>query len=298
VLGRRKQAAVVRRPRVPGAVGRRTPRSSVIGVVVLIAWCVLALAPVVITLISVFKSNEMILAEPLGIPSLSDIDFSGLQRAWEGNEFSEPAWRYGVNSIIAVTVGVGVSMALATPAAYGLARARGLMFLNRYFVLLMTVPSVVAWIPLFKLASSLEMLSSPLRLGIIYAAFALPIATILLRAQFASFPVDLVEAAKVDGASETRAFLRVVLPMSLKSMAVVAMLNAIFLWNELGVALILLLDSETRTLPVGIAGLTGQYGADAGAQYALLAISLIPILVIYTLARRRITEGMQLGALK
>lgn len=277
--------------------GSGTSARSLIGVLVLVFWCLVALAPVFVTLISVFKTNEDIRASPLAFPT--DVDFGGFVRAWEGTDFGEPAWRYGVNSVVAVSIGVAVGMAVSAPAAYALARnARSFSLLNRYFVLLMVVPVVVTWIALFKLASSLDLLSSPVKLGFIYAAFVTPIAIILLRAHFSSFPADLIDAAKVDGASEARAFASIFLPMSAKSLTVVAMLQAIFLWNELGVALILQLHSESRTLPVGIALLKGQYSVDSAAQYSLLAIALVPILVLYAFAGKRITEGMQLGALK
>jgi ABC-type glycerol-3-phosphate transport system permease component len=142
------------------------------------------------------------------------------------------------------------------------------------------------------------MLSDPVSLGMIYAAFVTPIATVLMRAHFSGFPADLIDAAKVDGSSEARAFFRVVLPMSMKTMVVVALLQAIFIWNDLGLALILLLDGESQTLPVGIALFKGQYTSDPAAQYGLLLISLLPILILYVIARKRITAGMQIGALK
>ena len=102
---------------------------------------------------------------------------------------------------------------------------------------------------------------------------------VMLRATFARVPNELIESGRLDGASETRVFTDIVLPETAKAIAVVAAFAAIGFWNELGLATVLLLRPESQTMPVGISQFGGQYGADVGAQYAGITLSLLPIML-------------------
>jgi ABC-type glycerol-3-phosphate transport system permease component len=122
--------------------------------------------------------------------------------------------------------------------------------LNRYFVLLLRVPQLVIWVPLFSLASDLNVVSNPAALGLVCAALVTPLSTVLMCTYFASFPLDLIEAAEVD-ASETYALKRIDIPMSKGTIGRVALLQAITPWNELALAVILLLEPDSLAIPVG-----------------------------------------------
>jgi ABC-type glycerol-3-phosphate transport system permease component len=270
----------------------------VIAFVLAAAWALAAISPVAIAVISSLKSNLQLVADPLGWPK--PWEWSNYRTAWHGPEFGEPVWRLAKNSVIAAGIGIGLGLALGTAAAYALARATGRAFdfVNRYFVLLITVPAVVTWVPLFSLAQTLGMLSSPVSLGFIYAALSVPLVVVLMRAYFASFPLDLIEAARMDGASEFRAFLGVVLPMSKGTLTAVGLVQGIQLWNELGLAAVLLVAPQSRTLPIGLAGFQGQQVVDRAGQFASLVLMISPIVAFYFIFQRRVTEGMRLGALK
>jgi ABC-type glycerol-3-phosphate transport system permease component len=254
--------------------------------------------PVAIALLSSFKSNTQIVVDPTGWPN--PWQGSNYGSAWNGPQFGEPFWLLAENSIIATVVGISLGMGAGTFAAYALARGSGRLFglINRYFVLLITVPAVVTWVPLFSLAQDLGMLSSPPALGLIYAALIVPMATVLMRAYFVSFPLDLIEAAQIDGAGEWRAFLLVVLPLSFGTLVAVGLVQGIQLWNELALAAVLLVAPGSRTLTIGLALFQGQQLVDRAGQFATLMLMVAPIVIVYFAFERRITEGIRLGALK
>lgn len=262
------------------------------------AWAIVAISPLVIAVLSSFKTTTQIASDPLGWPD--PFRWENYLRAWEGPPLAQPLWLLAVNSVTATAIGLLLGLALGTLGAYAVARGTGRFydFAGRYFVLLITVPAVVTWIPLFTLANNADMLSSPAALGVIYAAIVAPTAAVLMRAFFSSFPLDLIEAATLDGASEIRAFLSIVLPMSRGSLVAVAIVQGIQLWNELGLANIMLLQPESRTLPIGLTLFQGQDITDRAGQFASLMIMVAPIVILYFIFDRKVTEGMRLGALK
>lgn len=262
------------------------------------AWAVIAVSPVVIALVSSVKTTTQIASDPLGWPD--PFQWENYLRAWEGPPLAQPLWLLAINSMTATAIGLALGLAFGTLGAYAVSRGVGKFydFAARYFVLLITVPAVVTWIPLFTLANSADMLSNPAALGVIYAAIVAPTAAVLMRAFFSSFPLDLIEAATLDGASEVRAFLSIVLPMSRGSLVAVAIVQGIQLWNELGLANIMLLRPDSRTLPIGLTLFQGQDITDRAGQFASLMIMIAPIVILYFIFDRKVTEGMRLGAIK
>lgn len=270
----------------------------VLGWLLLVAWTCASLAPVGIALLASVKDTTSIIADPLGLPQR--ILLENFTRAWGGTSMTQPLWVYASNSVIASVIALAVGISAGATTGYALARnrSRATELANRYFILLIALPPVVAWIPLFSLVNAMGLISSPVAIGLVYSAFVIPIATVMMRAYFVSFPLDLIEAAKVDGAGEWQIFGRVVIPLSLGALGAVILVQLIYVWNELGLALILLIQPGSRTLPVGLAQFRGQDSSDFGAQFAALLLSILPILVVYALFQKRLTEGMRLGAFR
>ena len=269
-----------------------------LGGAALVLWLVATIIPVFAALLASVKSQTEIIADPLGFPERLLVD--NYARAWQGTSLGRPLSEFAVNSLVAVGSGIVVGVSAGVLAGYTCARSTSgsIAILNRYFVLLITLPFVVTWVPLFTLSDSLGLLSNPLALGFMYAARLIPFGAVMMRAYFSAFPLDLLEAASLDGASETASFFRVVLPTSWGPIASVTLVQTIFLWNELGLATVLLLDQDSRTLPVGITQFRGQFGLDLGALFAALILTILPALVLYGVAERRLVQGLRLGALK
>jgi ABC-type glycerol-3-phosphate transport system permease component len=270
--------------------------SVAVATALLAGWAAAELLPVIAAFLSAFESTTQIISHPLSLPT--SLLWSNFPHAWRGPQFGQPLWRYAVNSSIAVSVGVALGVAAGTTAGYALARTRTrIALLNRYFVVLLTIPGIVTWVPLFGLVDKLGLLSNRVGLGIVYAAFITPLVTVLMRSYYMAFPRDLIEAAMVDGASEARIFTRIVLPGSLPTILLIGIIQSIWLWNELALAVILMLDPRSGTLPIGITQLRGQFLSDYGygAQYAALVLAILPIIVLYALVRQRISKSLRFG---
>lgn len=273
-----------------------------IGTAVVVAlvflWALLAVTPVITAILGSVKNNVQIVSDPLGWPQ--PFKWSNFATAWNGPPLSQPFWVMAINSVISATVGLIVGISSGTIAAYAVSRGRGRIFefSGRYFVLLLTIPTVVTWIPLFVLADRLKMLSNPAALGLMYAAVAAPTAAVLMRGFFGSYPLDLIESAKLDGAGEVRTFFKIVLPTSKGSLTAVFIVLGVQLWNELGLANVMLLEPTSRTLPIGLTLFVGQGATDRGGQIASLVLMVLPIIVLYFIFNRQITDGMRMGAIK
>ena len=270
----------------------------VIGFSCLLVWTLAAIAPVLLSVLSSFKSQREIIAEPLSWPE--EFLFESYRTAWLGTDLGEPWFAFARNSVIATSAGVLVGVGAGVLAGYAISRSRTRFggILNRYFVLLITLPFVVTWVPLFVLSDSLGVLSNPLALGFMYAARLIPFAAVMMRAYFSSFPLDLIEAAHVDGSSELTTFRKIVMPLSWGGVIAVGLVNFIFLWNELGLAQILLLAPGSRTLPPGLSQFRGQFSIDFGALYASLVLTVVPIIIVFIFSQKKLTEGLRVGAVK
>jgi ABC-type glycerol-3-phosphate transport system permease component len=268
-------------------------------------WAVATLVPIWAVLSSSVKTTSDITSSPLGVPRT--IQSENFSAAWTGRSGGAgfgavttlPEYQFALHSLTAVSIGVALAMLGGTLAGYALARnAERLRLLNRYFIVLLTIPAIVTWVPLFSLMVSLGLVNKPAGLGIVYGATVTPLVTVLMRTYFSTFPLDLIEAARVDGAKERWAFLRIVLPMSRAVLIVVALIQAIFLWNELALAEILLTNPSNATLPMGLIAFKSAFTANLGPEFASLVLAIIPTVLLYVFAQKKITQGMRLGALR
>ena len=130
----------------------------------------------------------------------------------------------------------------------------------------------------------------------VYSAFTVPVSIVILRSAMRGVSRDVMEAARLEGASDSQVLWHVALPMIRPVIGVVALVQAIGMWNELGLAAALLLDSGAQTLPVGLANqFRGQFGTDLGAQYAGLVLAVVPILVFYVALEPHLRRGLRLS---
>lgn len=161
-------------------------------------------------------------------------------------------------------------------------------------------PIFLAIVPLFLLLRDLGLLNSLEGLTLVYVAYSLPFTIFVMTGFFHTLPAELLEAAMIDGCGHGAAFWRVMLPLARPGLVVVGIFNAIGLWNEYPLALVIALSDEIRTLPLGIANLMmmEHYQSDWGALFAGLVIVMGPVLAVYWAFRDRIHDTMVAGALK
>jgi raffinose/stachyose/melibiose transport system permease protein len=199
----------------------------------------------------------------------------------------------GVSTFFIVMLGVMIGFALSKlkfpRLSYFIGGLIGLGYL-------LTISSVI--IPLFLILSAVKLADTHLGIILVYIAFGLPMA-VLLSAQFiAGLPDSLIESAQIDGASTFRTFLYVIVPMSTPVAVTVAILNALGIWNEFILVLVIASSEFTKSLPVGVYSFSGLQSTQYGWQLAALVIALLPAMVIYFIFNKQIAKGVVAGAIK
>ncbi len=206
------------------------------------------------------------------------------------------------NSTLVAAASTLLAVALGSLAAYGLARFRlpGDLHERLSFWIISTrmFPPIVSIVPLFLLMNRVDLLNTRLSLVLIYTAFNLPLVVWMMRGFFAEVPVEMEEAALVDGMTRLGAFLRVVVPVAAPGLAATTVFCLIFSWNEFLFALVLTQTDRAMTLPVGIAAQVTQYEIKWGAMSAAGVLAMIPILVFAFAVQRYLVRGLSLGAVK
>jgi raffinose/stachyose/melibiose transport system permease protein len=265
------------------------------GYVLLASWALLGLLPFAVMILGSVKTTAMIYADPFGLPGVPR--FANFLTAWMGPAGGEPLGRYFLNSALVAVMSLGLGVGSGTLAAYGLARSprRWTTVLHGSFVVLLTVPIAVTLVPLFVLSGTLGLRNSIVGLALVYSAYLVPTTAILMRSYFAGFPTDLLDAARIDGCSELRSLWHVVLPLANGALISVTIVGFLWVWSELFYAVALVNAPGSKTLPVGLLLFQGQYFTDRGAQFAGLLMATLPVVALYAVFQRRITQGFALG---
>jgi raffinose/stachyose/melibiose transport system permease protein len=162
----------------------------------------------------------------------------------------------------------------------------------------LTVPAYVTLLPIFILLRNLGLIDSLWGLIPPYVAFGLAFEILVLRAYFKSIPDELIEAARLDGASELGIFFRIVLPLSLPALAALCIIDAVGTWNEFLIALTVLSSETHFTIPLGLLNFQGQFTTQHTALNAGILLAIGPILLFYIAMQRFIVSGLTTGALK
>ncbi|GHO88468.1 carbohydrate ABC transporter permease [Dictyobacter formicarum] len=207
---------------------------------------------------------------------------------------------YYVNSVITASVSTVITMVLATLAAYAFARLR---FRWKNIILLLVLffslfPPLVQVIPIYQILHSLHLLNTLPGLILPYSVFGLPLAVLVLMAFFQDVPVELEEAAIVDGLSRFRAFIQIILPVTIPGLFATAIIVFVGNWNEYLFALNYT-STKTYTLPVGIVTVSQtEFTTNFAILSAATILSVIPLVVLIMLLERRVVSGLTAGALK
>jgi len=157
------------------------------------------------------------------------------------------------------------------------------------------LPIRLASVELFTLMKSLNLLDSLAGLILVYTAIRIPFAVFIFANFMRVLPPELEEAARMDGAGETRILFQVILPLVKPAISIVAIFTAIAVWNDFFFPLIFIFDDDYKTVPLAISVFVGQFRTDWGLVFASLAISMAPILIMYAVLARQIREGVGAG---
>lgn len=265
--------------------------------VVLAAWALVSVLPLVWAAITAVKPNDEVFGSPWALPS--QWRFDNFARAWGSASIGQ----FFVNTVIVVAGALALTMLLSTMVAYVLARYefRGNRLIFYLFASGLMFPVFLAIVPLFFVVRNLGLLHSHLGLILAYTAYALPFSVFFLTAFFRTLPSAVGEAALIDGCSHSGVFFRVMLPMARPGIVSVALFNFLGMWNQYLLPLVLNQNNtSTAVLTEGLAALVAQQGYDSdwSALFAGMVITMLPVLLVYLLFQRKIREGFVAGALK
>lgn len=266
----------------------------------LLIWSVAVVYPLVWTLLSSLKDNKQFYSnKPWALPEFPPV-WSNFSYVWTEYRFAG----YFMNSVVVTFAATALAVLLSAMTAYVIARYpfKGSSLLYFIYVSAMMVPLILGLIPLFFLLDGIGLTNNLLGLILVYSVGALPLGIFVLVAFYKSLPKEMEEAAAIDGSSEAGIFFRIMMPLSKPGLATVAIMNILSIWNEFILGTVIMNDplKKIYTLPVGIAVMQGemQYRTEWGPLFAGLVISMIPIIILYSLFQRQITGGITAGAIK
>jgi len=215
------------------------------------------------------------------------------------------AWDVGLstyffNSILVSSITIAATVFLGAACAYGLVRSKSKYKDIIFFMILggLLLSPQVALISLYKLLDAFNMYNTRWALIVPYIAFRLPFAVFLMRSYFLSFPVELEEAAYIDGYSTFQTFMKIVLPISRPILSSTAIMTAIFVWNEFLFALVFLEDKAKMTIPIGLSNFKDALSTDWTVMLAGIVISSIPMLILYLLMQKNFIKALAAGSVK
>jgi ABC-type glycerol-3-phosphate transport system permease component len=261
----------------------------------LIFWSLLGITPFILIILLSFRSNGDIFSHPLGVGGSYHI--ANYITAWNGPPGTAGMAYYFRNSAEAAVVSLAVSLIAGSTAAYFATKLskRAGQWLLRAFLFGTVVPFVLIVIPLYQGYNSVHGLNNPVMLGIAYGALSLPTTVLILFSFYQSFPVDLIDAAAVDGLGDFSTYARIVLPLSKAAITAVGIIILVYVWGEAQIGIILLQSAKSQTVAVGVLGFQGQFTSDMAPMFAALSIAIVPILILYLAFHRFITKGIALG---
>jgi ABC-type glycerol-3-phosphate transport system permease component len=185
-------------------------------------------------------------------------------------------------------------------AAYAFAKSRfkGKGYLFLFFISMMIIPFQVLMLPLYIMFAKLNLINTKLSMIIIYTATLIPFALYFLTTNFRTIPDEIIESAKIDGASYFQIYWSIILPIGRSAMLTLFILDFVWLWNELVLALIFLQSDETKTITAGVATILGRYSSNQPLMLTGLLLSSLPTIIIYCVVAKFLMKGITVGAVK
>ena len=272
-------------------------------------WCWMVLAPLITVTMFPFAvmlstalkpQSEVIAFPPRWIPS--HLAWGNFSAMWAATDFGTGA----MNSLLISLGGTVLTLLVSVPAAYAMSRMafRGKDAFGQFLLVTQMLSPVLLVLGLFRMAASIHILGGTLvdsrsAVVVIYAAFQLAFAIWMLAAYFATIPVELEEAAWLDGAGRVQSLLWIFLPLAVPAMAVTGIVTFVGCWNEFPVALTMLRDPARLTLPLKVVNLVaGRYTVEWNQVMAATLLATAPVAVVFVALQRYLVQGLTLGAVK
>ena len=267
--------------------------------VVLAVICVIYVLHMVTVVLNSFKLNTFVKTDTFALPTGES--FAGWSNFIKGMTFGNyPFWKSVFYSFFITIVSTGLILLCTSMAAWYIARVDSLVCRIVYYlcVFSMVVPFQMVMFTLSKTADTLK-LNTPWTIPIIYLGFGAGLAIFMFVGFVKSIPLEIEEAAAIDGCGPLRTYFSVVFPMLKPTMISVGILEIMWVWNDYLLPYLVLDNTKYKTIPIHIQYLKGSYGTvDLGATMALILLSILPVIIFYLLCQKHIIKGVAAGAVK
>lgn len=262
---------------------------------VLVALSIFCVGPIVWTFLTSLKPEADIVTTTMQYWP-SRLTFENYVAIWTQSNF--PAL-IG-NSVVVTTITLLICIVAGTPAAYAFARFtfRGRNELMLGYLVVRMFPAVMVVVPLFVVLRSVGLVDSRFGLALAYTSFLLPLFVWMLKGFFDAVPKELESAARIDGTTRLGAMVRVVMPIARNGLVASSVFIAIGAWNEFLFALMLTSGQGSRTWPVGLQLMVGEFQLPWGVLAAGGILSILPVLVLFAVVQRTMVHGLTAGAVK
>mgnify|MGYP001063527057 FL=1 len=260
----------------------------------LLVLAVLYIAPLLWMASVSLRDNAGVMAEPFGLPEV--LHFENYRQAWTLGKLGVAL----LNSVLVCGVSLLISLFFGAMAAFAIARMRWKLaeLTHTFFLVGMMVPVHCILIPLFVRFANLGLTNSRIGLMLPYITFSLPMTIFLLTGFFKSMPIELFEAAAIDGCGIFGCFFQIALPLCRTGFFVSGLMTFIGNWNELLMAMVFISDPMRKTLPVTLTYFVGPYATNYVQMFAAIIIAIAPTVIVYCLFSNQIVEGLTTGAVK
>jgi raffinose/stachyose/melibiose transport system permease protein len=250
--------------------------------------------PLALMILNSLRTNFEILSSPLGFPEAPN--FGIYQQVWIESRLG----RALLNSCFVASGTVTIVCLVATPAAWVIARRRvpGWIAISLYFLATTTVPVQMFLFPLYFLFARLGLLNNHFALMFVYAAIYTPFSLFLLRTYILSIPVELEEAARIDGAENFEIFRRIIVPLVSPGLLTVALIVSLNTWNEFLISITFLQTESVATATARFYQLSGRYGSQWPEMMATASLIAAPTIFFFIILQRRFIDGISSGAVK
>jgi len=260
----------------------------------LVGTALAVLYPIFMMVMSGFKTNAEIFGAPFALPN--SLNFDNYAVIWNTTDVP----RYLLNSTIVTLISVIVLLVTGTMAAYAISRYkfRGSIMVSLFFLAGLMLPLRLAIIPLFVQLKAMGLVDNLFGLIFIYTAMSLPSTVFILTGFLRSLPSELEDSARVDGASELRIMVQIMVPLITPAMVIAGIYNAVPIWNDFFFPLIFIQTPENKTLAQGLTSFFGEYSVNFGVLYAGLTLAALPVVAVFIIQSKRFIAGMTAGAIK
>ncbi len=254
----------------------------------------LYLVPFFLVFINAFKDRSRIIANPVRIPSTWS--FANFAEAFRKMNYPFAFW----NSLVITVLSTALIVFFSAMTAYIFARIQWKFNKFMFFLMVasMLIPFQAIMIPLVKIYGSMGLLNNRWTLIYMYLGFGCSFAVFLYHGAIKSIPLELEEAAMIDGCSRLQAFFKIVFPLLKPTTTTVAILDVLWIWNDFLLPSLVLISPKNRTLPLSTYYFYGTYTSDYGLLLASLILSITPVIVFYLFMQKHIIKGILQGSIK